>query len=82
MEENKTNVVEPTYDQLKETCSKLINDNRQLAYKLNELDNIFNIIPYYIEIIKSADVFDADFVQECKNNLRKYIIPNTNTKED
>ena len=84
MEENKEkkltySELENQLGQYKVAYENVVNKNHQLGQKLNEITDILNIMPYYIDIIKNKDSFDADFVFKCQEQLKKYLLPQDNT---
>lgn len=82
MEENKNVTTEITYEQLENAYKKLYVENMQLAKKYEKLTSVFNILPYYIEVVKSRDKFDPEFVHNCEEQLRSILTPTPEESEE
>nr|DAI58594.1 MAG TPA: hypothetical protein [Crassvirales sp.] len=77
MEDNKEEVKEPTYEQLKEAVTQLQQDNGVLYAKLQQLGTttIFKRLDYLFKVIENETSFEKNFVDKCVNEVVEIMTP-------
>ena len=61
-----------TYEQLEDFARQLSEQNTNLRKKLNEVNMLtsFKRLDYLFEIIKTKDVFDSEFYNNCVDEIK------------
>lgn len=64
-----------TYEQLNDACNQLWQQNRQLAVKNRELEQLTmnKRLDYLFKVIECSDKFRSDFVVECTNEIEEAL---------
>jgi len=76
----------PTYEELNNYCMQLLNQNKQLVERLQEMNatNLFKRLDYLFCVIQNKDTFDKEFLESCVKEIKEAltIVSETEEKKD
>lgn len=64
-----------TYEQLNDACNQLWQQNRQLAVRNKELEQVAlnKRLDYLFRVVEASDKFSSDFVVSCANEIEEAL---------
>lgn len=75
---NGTPVPQPekmSYEKLEELARQLSEQNRMMSQKFHEMNltNMFKRLDFLFRVIETPDMFDVDFVENCRKEIQELI---------
>ena len=75
---NGTPVSQPekmSYEKLEELARQLSEQNRMMSQKFHEMNltNMFKRLDFLFRVIETPDMFDVDFVENCRQEIQDLI---------